>query len=120
MNFLLTAAVSDIGRPELEKSFVMIKPDGVQRCLIGPIVGKFQEKGFKLRAMKLIHVCYNYNMTHINFLAHNLKHYDGFRRFSRLFSLILLQTQIIDRNVIYLFVYDYLALTHPNNVISSR
>merc|ERR1719183_824511 len=31
----------------------MIKPDGVQRGLIGPIVSRFEQKGFKLAAMKL-------------------------------------------------------------------
>ena len=31
----------------------MIKPDGVQRGLIGPIVTRFEQKGFKLVAMKL-------------------------------------------------------------------
>lgn len=31
----------------------MIKPDGVQRGLIGPIMHRFEEKGFKLVASKL-------------------------------------------------------------------
>ena len=31
----------------------MIKPDGVQRGLIGTIMGRFETKGFKLVAMKL-------------------------------------------------------------------
>ena len=30
----------------------MIKPDGVQRGLIGEIVKRFEQKGFTLRAMK--------------------------------------------------------------------
>lgn len=32
----------------------MIKPDGVQRGLIGPIIQRFEAKGFKLVAMKLM------------------------------------------------------------------
>ena len=36
-----------------ERTFIMIKPDGVQRGLIGPIIGRFEQKGFKLVAMKL-------------------------------------------------------------------
>ncbi len=32
----------------------MIKPDGVQRGLIGPIVTRFEQRGFKLVAMKLV------------------------------------------------------------------
>ena len=31
----------------------MIKPDGVQRGLIGSIVGKFEQKGFKMVAFKM-------------------------------------------------------------------
>ena len=33
----------------------MIKPDGVQRGLIGQIISRFETKGFKLVAMKLCH-----------------------------------------------------------------
>jgi nucleoside-diphosphate kinase len=32
---------------------IMIKPDGVQRGLVGAIVKRFEDKGFKLVAMKL-------------------------------------------------------------------
>ena len=36
-----------------ERTYIMIKPDGVQRGLIGPIISRFEQKGFKLVAMKL-------------------------------------------------------------------
>jgi nucleoside-diphosphate kinase len=36
-----------------ERTFIMIKPDGVQRGLIGEIISRFEKKGFKLVAMKL-------------------------------------------------------------------
>jgi len=36
-----------------EKTFVMIKPDGVQRSLIGEIIKRFERTGLKLVAMKL-------------------------------------------------------------------
>jgi len=36
-----------------ERTFIMIKPDGVQRGLIGNIVGRFERKGFKLVALKM-------------------------------------------------------------------
>ena len=32
---------------------IMIKPDGVQRGLIGEIIKRFEQKGYKLLAMKL-------------------------------------------------------------------
>lgn len=37
-----------------ERSFIMIKPDGVQRNLIAPILSKFEKKGFKLIGMKMV------------------------------------------------------------------
>ncbi|XP_054708761.1 nucleoside diphosphate kinase-like [Uloborus diversus] len=37
-----------------ERTFILIKPDGVQRGLIGKIVSRFEEKGFKLIAMKFM------------------------------------------------------------------
>ena len=36
-----------------ERTFIMIKPDGVQRGLIGEIIQRFEAKGFKLCAMKM-------------------------------------------------------------------
>ncbi|EEC47360.1 nucleoside diphosphate kinase 2 [Phaeodactylum tricornutum CCAP 1055/1] len=37
----------------MERTYIMIKPDGVQRGLIGEIIKRFEAKGFKLVAMKL-------------------------------------------------------------------
>ncbi|XP_015928049.1 nucleoside diphosphate kinase [Parasteatoda tepidariorum] len=37
-----------------ERTFIMIKPDGVQRNLVGKIISRFEEKGFKLVAMKFM------------------------------------------------------------------
>jgi len=39
-----------------EQTFVMIKPDGVQRGLIGNVINRFEQKGIKLVAMKLVSV----------------------------------------------------------------
>lgn len=41
---------------ERERTFIMIKPDGVQRGLVGEIIQRFERKGFKLVAMKLLQV----------------------------------------------------------------
>ncbi|SDC12947.1 nucleoside-diphosphate kinase [Shouchella lonarensis] len=38
----------------MERTYVMIKPDGVQRQLIGNIVSRFEQKGFKLVAGKFV------------------------------------------------------------------
>ena len=36
----------------VERSFIAIKPDGVQRGLVGEILGRFERKGFKLVGLK--------------------------------------------------------------------
>lgn len=40
----------------MERTFLMIKPDGVQRNLVGEIIGRFEKKGFQLVALKLIQI----------------------------------------------------------------
>jgi nucleoside-diphosphate kinase len=37
----------------MDQTFVMVKPDGVARGLIGPILSRFEEKGLKLIAARL-------------------------------------------------------------------
>ena len=37
-----------------ERTFIAIKPDGVQRGLVGDIVGRFEKRGYKLVALKLV------------------------------------------------------------------
>ena len=48
----------------MEKTFLMIKPDGVQRNLIGPIVSRLENKGFKIAGAKLMNVSENLAKTH--------------------------------------------------------
>lgn len=40
----------------VERTFVMVKPDGVQRNLVGEIIGRFERKGFKLAGLKLMQI----------------------------------------------------------------
>ncbi|MHC8516553.1 nucleoside-diphosphate kinase [Sporosarcina sp. ITBMC105] len=40
----------------MEKTFLMVKPDGVQRNLIGEIVNRFESKGFTLVGGKLMQI----------------------------------------------------------------
>lgn len=56
---------------ERERTFIMIKPDAVQRGLIGEIIQRFERKGFKLVAMKLLQVYWTVIFP-INFLTHIL------------------------------------------------
>merc|ERR1712066_1067393 len=37
-----------------ERTFIMIKPDGVHRGIVGEIIKRFENKGFKLVAMKFV------------------------------------------------------------------
>ncbi|KAI3713527.1 hypothetical protein L1987_72105 [Smallanthus sonchifolius] len=39
---------------QMERTFIAIKPDGVQRGLISEIIARFERKGFKLVAIKLV------------------------------------------------------------------
>lgn len=36
-----------------ERTYIMVKPDGVQRHLVGEIIKRFETKGYKLVALKL-------------------------------------------------------------------
>ncbi len=37
-----------------ERTLVLVKPDGVQRALVGEIISRFERKGLKLVAMKMV------------------------------------------------------------------
>ncbi|CAM2801419.1 nucleoside-diphosphate kinase [Paenibacillus sediminis] len=40
----------------MERTFLMVKPDGIQRGLIGKIISRMEDKGFKMIAGKLMFV----------------------------------------------------------------
>ena len=42
--------------PELERTLLLVKPDGVQRLLVGRVLTRFEERGLKLIGLKLVHV----------------------------------------------------------------
>jgi nucleoside-diphosphate kinase len=39
-----------------ERTLVLVKPDGVQRLLVGRILARFEERGLKIVGLKLVHV----------------------------------------------------------------
>ena len=43
-----------INHPKHEQTLVIIKPDGIQRSLIGEIIGRYENVGLKLVAMKMM------------------------------------------------------------------
>jgi nucleoside-diphosphate kinase len=40
----------------MQKSAVLVKPDGLQRGLIGEVISRFEKKGLKLVALKMVHL----------------------------------------------------------------
>ena len=40
----------------MERTLIILKPDAVQRGLIGPILSRFETRGFKFAAMKMIRI----------------------------------------------------------------
>lgn len=39
-----------------ERTFLAVKPDGVQRGLVGEVIKRFEQRGYKLVAMKMVQV----------------------------------------------------------------
>lgn len=40
----------------MERTFVMVKPDGVERRLVGEIIRRFEQRGLRLIALKMLNV----------------------------------------------------------------
>ncbi|SHG43996.1 nucleoside diphosphate kinase [Thermosyntropha lipolytica DSM 11003] len=40
----------------MERTFIMVKPDGVQRGLIGELISRIEKKGFKIAALKMLKI----------------------------------------------------------------
>ncbi len=55
----------------MERTLVLVKPDGVQRGLVGRIVGRLEEKGLQLVGMKMVRV--SQELAHRHYSAHEGK-----------------------------------------------
>lgn len=42
--------------PDLERTFVIIKPDGVERRLTGEIISRIEKKGLRISALKMLKI----------------------------------------------------------------
>lgn len=40
----------------MERTYLMVKPDGVQRSLIGEIISRFEKRGFKIVGLKVMQI----------------------------------------------------------------
>lgn len=52
----------------MERTLIAIKPDGVQRALVGEILQRFERRGYKLAGLKLIHV--SEELAHNHYIEH--------------------------------------------------
>ncbi len=60
----------------MEREFIMIKPDGVQRGLIGEVISRIEKVGLKIVGMKMLHV--TKEMAEKHYAIHKGKSfYDG-------------------------------------------
>lgn len=70
-----TAAAATVGCTTLamadknERSYIMLKPDAVQRGLVGEIITRFEKRGFKLVALKLVQPSLEHAQKHYYDLA---------------------------------------------------
>lgn len=48
----------------MERTFIMVKPDGVQRGLVGEILARFERRGLKLVALKMMQVSDEFARQH--------------------------------------------------------
>jgi nucleoside-diphosphate kinase len=48
----------------IEQTFVMVKPDGVKRAIIGEVISRFEKAGLKLVGMKMIAVDKDFAKQH--------------------------------------------------------
>ena len=49
---------------EHERTFVMLKPDAVQRGIVGEVISRFERVGLKIVGMKFIHVDRDFSKKH--------------------------------------------------------
>lgn len=64
----------------MERTFIMVKPDGVQRGLVGEIIRRFEARGLKLVGLKMLRV--DPERAERHYAVHQGKpFYDGLIRF---------------------------------------
>lgn len=64
----------------IERTLVLIKPDGVQRQLVGRILDRYEERGLKITGLKLVHV--DRDLAERHYAAHREKpFFDGLVEF---------------------------------------
>lgn len=57
----------------MERTLVLVKPDGVQRALVGEIIARFERKGLKLVGLRLLTV--DHALAERHYAVHAGKHF---------------------------------------------
>jgi nucleoside-diphosphate kinase len=64
----------------IERTLVLLKPDAVERCLMGEIISKFEKAGLKIIGMKMVWIDKKFSRKHYS--AHvNKPFYPGLERY---------------------------------------
>lgn len=54
----------------MERTYIMVKPDGVERGIVGEIIKRFEQRGFQLTALELIHPTKEHLEEHVSLRTH--------------------------------------------------
>jgi nucleoside-diphosphate kinase len=79
----------------MERTLVLIKPDAIQRGLIGRIISRFEEKGLQLTGLKLMRLTDELLNEHYSHIA-DKPFFPGTRRFMQLTPVIALCVEGLD------------------------
>ena len=96
-----------------ERTLVLVKPDAVQRLLVGRIVSRFEERGLKLIGMKLLQV--DRQLAEAHYAIHRGKpFFEGLVAFITSSPLVASQAgfSALDRDMIA-FAYQFGSLILP-------
>jgi nucleoside-diphosphate kinase len=66
--------------PHQERTLILIKPDALQRALVGEIIGRFERKGLQLIGMKMVRIDDALAAVHYNHLT-DKPFYESLRQF---------------------------------------
>ncbi len=79
----------------MERTLILIKPDAIQRCLIGKIITRFEEKGLKPVGLKLLKLSDSLLNEHYSHHA-DKPYFSGIRRFMQSTPVIALCLEGLD------------------------
>ena len=93
----------------MERTLVIIKPDAVQRGLIGEIINRFERRGLKLAGMKLIHI--DEELANRHYAVHKGKpFFDSLIRYITSAPVVVM---VLEGNKAIQVVRNTMGATHP-------